>query len=488
MEFHEIANIFPMLESAELQSLAEDIRINGLKTPVLLFDGAILDGRNRYKACEIAGITPQFETFQGDKAAALSHVWSLNFQRRHLNSSQAAIADAKRKKLDDQYRQLLEERANAKRARPGNGGDRRSRCRDPLYVDIVKWNDPINQFSEEFQSREKIPSIEKPQDNTKRTDHGRAESAGTNYKYIKQADQIVESGRDDLISAIEKGEMTISQAKVVIKREEKLKELEEAAQKAEEKALAEESPQWSILNVDVYKGLDSIAMEWPKARLIFADPPYNIGIDYGNGVKADLLKPDRYMAWVNGWITRAIDCLTPDGSLWVMIGDEYAAEYGVLLKSKGLTIRNWIKWYETFGVNCANKFNRTSRHIFYCVRDPNNFVFNSDPVSRPSDRQTKYNDKRANPAGKIWDDVWMIPRLTQSCNERIPQFPTQLPLDLVSAIVECASMPGDLVVDPFNGSGTTGAASLTSGRKYIGIELNEHFADLTAKRFRALGG
>lgn len=462
MEFHEIANIFPMLESAELQSLAEDIRINGLKTPILLFDGAILDGRNRYKACEIAGITPQFETFQGDKAAALSHVWSLNFQRRHLNSSQAAIADAKRKQLDDQYRQLLEELANAKRARPNAGRPENNSVQkiEPNYL----------------------------KDNTALTDHKRAKSAGTNRTYVKHADKLVESGREDLISAIEKGQMTISQAQVVIKKEEKLKELEEAAQKAQEEALAEDSPQWSILNVDVYKGLDSIAADWPKARLIFADPPYNIGIDYGNGVKADLLKPDRYMAWVNGWITRAIDCLTPDGSLWVMIGDEYAAEYGVLLKSKGLTIRNWIKWYETFGANCANKFNRTSRHIFYCVRDPNNFVFNSDPVSRPSDRQTKYNDKRANQAGKIWDDVWMIPRLTQSCNERIPQFPTQLPLDLVSAIVECASMPGDLVVDPFNGSGTTGAASLTSGRKYIGIELNEHFADLTAKRFQALGG
>lgn len=461
MEFHEIANIFPMLESAELQSLAEDIRINGLKTPILLFDGAILDGRNRYKACEIAGITPQFETFQGDKAAALSHVWSLNFQRRHLSSSQAAIADAKRKQLDDQYRQLLEELAEAKRARPGNGEN-------------------FNKQS----SREKIPPMK---DDTKRTDHGRAKSAGTNYKYVKHADKLVKSGREDLISAIEKGQMTISQAQVVIKREEKLKELEEAAQKAEEEALAEESPQWSILNVDVFKGLDSIASDWPKARLIFTDPPYNIGIDYGNGSKADQLKPDEYMAWVNGWITRAIDCLTPDGSLWVMIGDEYAAEYGVLLKSKGLTIRSWIKWYETFGVNCANKFNRTSRHIFYCVRDPNDFVFNSDPVSRPSDRQTKYNDKRANPAGKIWDDVWMIPRLTQSCNERMPEFPTQLPLDLVSAIVECASVPGDLIIDPFNGSGTTGVAAVSSGRKYVGIELSERFASLSETRIRVKG-
>lgn len=484
MEFHSIANIFPMLDNESLSSLASDIKANGLKTPILVYEGAILDGRNRFQACQAAGVPPRFETFSGTLHEALSLVWSLNFQRRHLNSSQAAIADAKRKQLDDQYRQVLAEMAEAKKERPGNGGDRRSRCRDPLYVDIVEKNDPINQFNDEFQSVQKIVPIEKLKDTSALTDHKRAASAGTNRTYIKQADQIVEAGRDDLISAIEKGQMTISQAKVVIKREEKLKELEEAAQKAEEQALVEESPQWSILNVDVYQGLETVASDWPKARLIFTDPPYNIGIDYGKGTKADQLKPDEYMAWVDGWITRAIDCLTPDGSLWVMIGDEYAAEYGVLLKSKGLTIRNWIKWYETFGVNCAEKFNRTSRHIFYCVQDPKNFVFNTESVSRPSDRQTKYNDKRANPAGKVWDDVWMIPRLTQTCNERVPEFPTQLPIDLVSAIVECASMPGDLIIDPFNGSGTTGVAALSVGRKYIGIELNERYASLADKRLK----
>lgn len=464
MQFHQIANIFPMLEAGELNSLANDIKVNGQKTPILIYENAILDGRNRYRACEIAGVQPITESFEGTQAEALSHVWSLNFQRRHLNSSQAAIADAKRKQLDDGYRAQLEAVAEVKRERPEVAQANKTRRCLPTP------------------SRQKIDVMEKPGDNTKRTDHHRATQAGTNRTYIKAADKIVESGRDDLVEAIEKGKMTISQANIVIKREEKLRELDEAFQKAEETALVDESPQWSILNVDVNQGLESIASDWPKARLIFADPPYNIGIDYGKGEGADLLPHDKYMQWVDGWITRCIDCLTPDGSLWVMIGDEYAAEYGVLLKSKGLTIRSWIKWYETFGVNCANKFNRTSRHIFYCVRNPHDFVFNTDAVSRPSDRQTKYNDKRANPGGKVWDDIWTIPRLTQTCAERLPTFPTQLPLELVSAIVECASMPGDVVIDPFNGSGTTGVAAIRSSRKYVGIELNSEYAALAEKR------
>jgi site-specific DNA-methyltransferase (adenine-specific) len=191
------------------------------------------------------------------------------------------------------------------------------------------------------------------------------------------------------------------------------------------------------------------------------------------------------MKWVRQWFALCWDCLTDDGSLWVMIGDEYAAEYAVELKATGYTVRSWIKWYETFGVNCSNKFNRTSRHIFYAVKDPAAFVFNPEAVTRPSDRQTKYGDSRASAGGKIWDDVWQISRLTGTCSERIPDFPTQLPLALVEPIVLCASMPGDLVVDPFNGSGTTGVASVRNGRKYVGVEKSEAFADIATKRITA---
>jgi site-specific DNA-methyltransferase (adenine-specific) len=259
------------------------------------------------------------------------------------------------------------------------------------------------------------------------------------------------------------------------------KKIAEAAKAAHQS----DCPKFSLLNIDVLDGLESVRDEHGPARLIFTDPPYNIGIDYGEGEHQDRLPDDEYMAWVSDWVRLCCDCLTDDGSLWVMIGDEYAADYHATLKFHGLTIRSWIKWYETFGVNCSNTFNRTSRHIFYAVKDPNSFLFDPDPVTRPSDRQTKYGDSRAASGGKLWDDVWQIPRLTGTCAERIPDFPTQLPLALVEPIVLCASMPGDLVVDPFNGSGTTGVAAVRNGRKYVGIEKSESFADIADMRLRA---
>ena len=97
---------------------------------------------------------------------------------------------------------------------------------------------------------------------------------------------------------------------------------------------------------------------------------------------------------------------------------------------------------------------------------------------------------QANPGGKLWDNVWgiepAIPRLTGTCNERIPDFPTQLPLALVTPIVLCASDPGDLVVDPFSGSGTTGVAAICNGRRYVGIEKSEKFTELARLRLKGV--
>ena len=92
MEFHPIANIFPMMSDEELSELAESIESNGLRVPILLHEGKILDGRNRYQACESSGVKPEYTEFEGDDP--LSHVLDLNLHRRHLTSGQKAIVVA----------------------------------------------------------------------------------------------------------------------------------------------------------------------------------------------------------------------------------------------------------------------------------------------------------------------------------------------------------------------------------------------------------
>jgi len=239
-------------------------------------------------------------------------------------------------------------------------------------------------------------------------------------------------------------------------------------------------PGWRIEQgdcLDVMAGLPA-----GSARLIFADPPYNIGVDYGGGSKADRLPADEYLGWCRAWVDACVRLLTPDGSLWVLVSYERVDEVAVLLRRAGLHRRQWITWYETFGVNCTKKFNRCSRPLLHMTRDRGRFVFRPGAVRRPSDRQLQYNDKRANPEGKLLDDVWIIPRVAGTFKERVKGVPTQLPLELLMNVVGCASDPGDLVVDPFSGSGTTGEACIRLGRRFLGIEKSPRFAELSRTR------
>ncbi len=90
---HPIANLFPMIGKAEMEELAGDIRENGLLEPIVLHEAMILDGRNRYAACEKAGIAPRFVEWKGEGGSPLRFVLSHNLHRRHLTTSQrAAIA------------------------------------------------------------------------------------------------------------------------------------------------------------------------------------------------------------------------------------------------------------------------------------------------------------------------------------------------------------------------------------------------------------
>ena len=95
MEFHPIANIFPMMSDEELSELSKDITSNGLRVPILLHEGKILDGRSRYQACESSGVKPEYTEFEGDDP--LSHVLDLHLHRpkvRHLTTGQKAVVVA----------------------------------------------------------------------------------------------------------------------------------------------------------------------------------------------------------------------------------------------------------------------------------------------------------------------------------------------------------------------------------------------------------
>src|SRR5689334_7637506 len=93
LEFHRLADIFPLVEGQAFGALVADIKAHGLHQPIVMFEGKILDGRNRYRGCLAADVEPTFLTYTGDDPVA--YVVSLNLRRRHLTESQRAMVAAK---------------------------------------------------------------------------------------------------------------------------------------------------------------------------------------------------------------------------------------------------------------------------------------------------------------------------------------------------------------------------------------------------------
>lgn len=225
--------------------------------------------------------------------------------------------------------------------------------------------------------------------------------------------------------------------------------------------------------------------------LAFADPPFNIGYEYD--VYDDKKDRDEYLDWTGKWIKQVFRALRSSGTFWLAIGDEYAAEAKVLSQQIGFTTRSWVIWYYTFGVNCTNKFTRSHAHLFYFVKDPNEFTFSQQEIRVPSARQLVYNDRRANPRGRLPDDTWILrpqdlvdgftpaentwyfPRVAGTFSERAGFHGCQMPEQLLGRIIRACSNPGDLVLDPFSGSATTLAVAKKLGRKFIGFELSRDY-------------
>jgi DNA modification methylase len=223
----------------------------------------------------------------------------------------------------------------------------------------------------------------------------------------------------------------------------------------------------------------------PFADLVFADPPFNIGYTYDK--YHDKVEKNNYLAWTRDWMAACKNVLKANGSFYIAIGDEYAANIRIIGEELGLTLRNWIIWHYTFGQQTKDKFARSHAHIFYFVQDKTNYTFNEYAIRVPSDRQLLYGDARANAEGKMPNDVWSeFSRVCGTFKERVGWHPCQMPEKLLGRIICASSKPGDCVLDPFNGSGTTAAAAIRFGRNYTGFDISEDYVTRTQERLKDL--
>jgi adenine-specific DNA-methyltransferase len=224
--------------------------------------------------------------------------------------------------------------------------------------------------------------------------------------------------------------------------------------------------------------------------LTVTSPPYNIGKEY----EAPLPLVD-FLGWCENWIGQVHRLTAPAGAFWLNLG--YVPISGrakaiplpyLLWDRVPFYLQQEVVWNYGAGVAARRTLSPRNEKFLWYVKDPEEYTFNLDAIRDPDvkyPRQKKNGRLRCNSIGKNPSDVWQIAKVTsgadRSSSERTPH-PAQFPLDLIRRIVLGFSNPGDLVLDPFSGSGTTAIASLELDRPFVGFEIRKDYCQLAAAR------
>lgn len=247
-------------------------------------------------------------------------------------------------------------------------------------------------------------------------------------------------------------------------------------------------PPQTVLCTDVLEGLSGLSAN--SVDLTITSPPYNIGKEY------EVRKPlGDYIDWCEKWMMEIFRVTKPSGSFWLNIGycevpaKGRAVPLAYLLWDKSpFYLHQEIVWQYGAGVSARRAFSPRNEKWLWFVKDPNSFTFNLDVVRDPNVKyplQKKNGKLKCNPLGKNPGDVWSIPKVTSGAGRASKErtaHPAQFPLAVVRRIVMACSSAGELVLDPFLGSGTTLVAALLCKRRGTGIEIRQDYCEMARKR------
>ena len=244
----------------------------------------------------------------------------------------------------------------------------------------------------------------------------------------------------------------------------------------------------AIIRGDAIKALSSKVPD-DSVDLIFADPPYNIGKKF-NGKKHQWNSDEHYIQWCYQWLDLCIQKLKSNGSMYLMAATQNMPYLDIYLREKIHVLSRIVWYYDSSGVQARKHFGSLYEPILFCVRDKDDYTFNSDDIlveaktgakRRLIDYRkpvpTRYNTE------KVPGNVWEFPRVRYRMKE-YETHPTQKPEALLERIVRASSNPGDLVLDPFAGTFTTSHVAKKLGRRSIGIEIEGEYTKIGLGRLR----
>ncbi|HEV7580260.1 MAG TPA: site-specific DNA-methyltransferase [Mycobacterium sp.] len=253
-----------------------------------------------------------------------------------------------------------------------------------------------------------------------------------------------------------------------------------------------QGPRADIVLGDVLEYLRSLRDE--SVQLVVSSPPYNVGKEY-----EQRLSQKDYIAWQSLVIKELVRVTKPGGSICWQVGNgidngeviPLDAIFYPIFKSHGLKLRNRIIWTFGHGLHARRRFSGRHESILWFTKG-DNYVFDLDavrvPVKYPNKKHFKgprLGELSSNPAGKNPGDVWEIPNVKANHLEKTAH-PCQFPVGLVERLVLALTLPGDEVLDPFLGSGSTVLAAVKNGRIGMGVDNTPGYVEIAQARLAQL--
>ena len=438
MKAHRYAAIFPLLKGDALQELADDIAAHGLREPVVTYRGEILDGRNRYAACQAAGVPCRFAPAPvDDDEGALRLVMSLNMHRRHLTESQRGMAGAK----------MLPHMEAAAKARQGARRDLASDTSGPTGPDVASAPRPLR-------ARDEAANL-----------------TGASARSVQRAKQVLERAVPEMVEAVEDGtirlhaatraaKLTAEQQREVVRRvaggearnpHQAMREVEQQDRVSRAKSV-DAADAWRVDCTDAARW----TAKQEAAACVVMDPPYGLathrtrqgGHDYADG-------QDYALSLLRDVVAGICESAEPGAHVYCFTGYTHVESFKRILRERLEVQDNPIVWIKDNHTMCDFQSWYPNRYEL--------ILFAKVPGGR-------------RPLAACVPDVLTFARSRETTHS------AEKPVPLLRLLIEQSTVPGELVVDPFAGSGSTGVAALASGRRFAGCEIDEENASLARAR------
>lgn len=207
--------------------------------------------------------------------------------------------------------------------------------------------------------------------------------------------------------------------------------------------------------------------KYGKFNLSFLDPPDNAKIKYEN--YKDNLKTEEYINLLGLWVLKA--CSITEGPVFVSVAEKWVSAMEYIIRNNSIPLYKRIYWYYSFGQANKNTYSPCIRNIYWL----NKPIIYPENIKIPSDRLVKYNDKRANPKGKMPSNLWDFSRICGTFKERRSWYPCQHPEALIERIILGHSQVNDNICDAFAGTGVVPRICKKHNRNCVSIEISDFY-------------